>query len=749
MINRLLNVLLLGLMLIPAAQAAQDQLLPPDEAFAVSANPVDAKTVRVQWTIAEGYYLYRSKFSFASKTADITLGGPVIPPGKVKKDEFFGEVETYRKSVTVDIPLTRSPGSSSPLELVVGYQGCADLGVCYQPMKKTFSLPLPVTAAMPIASADPLKKLTQLGNTLGLGASDDQFLPPGQAFIFTADVKDASTIIARWDVADGYYMYRDKFKFAIADNEAVKLGKVDIAPGKIKDDPYIGKTEVYYHLAQAVIHLNRTSAAPATIDFSATYQGCADAGLCYPPQTKTVSLALPEASSITLSTSQTPVDDSSGQSSFVKSDNLLLAILGAFGIGLLLTFTPCVLPMIPILSSIIVGQGGAQSTKLSCGLLSLTYVMGTAVTYTAAGILAGWSGEQLQSYFQNAWAIGILSGILVLLALSMFGFYEIQMPSFIQSRLQEKSQRARGGSYIGVFLMGIFSAAIVGACVSPLLITVLSAAIISHDPVLGGAMMFALAMGMGVILILIGVGAGALLPKAGSWMDTVKHVFGIMLIGVAIYLLSILPEVPALLLWGVYLIITAVYLGATQTLPEGASGWRYLWKGIGTVLLIWGVLALLGGVMGNRVIMQPLGSPHMSIGRGSTSGPQAVVEDTHTLFVHLENTQQLDDELAKAKAAGKPVMLDYFATWCTDCLRMERATFSDPRVQKIMREKFVTLQVDVTDPNNADTEAIKQRFGVFGPPAMLFFSKDGSRQQHLEFYGFKKPDEFIEILNKI
>jgi thiol:disulfide interchange protein DsbD len=314
-----------------------------------------------------------------------------------------------------------------------------------------------------------------------------------------------------------------------------------------------------------------------------------------------------------------------------------------------------------------------------------------------------------------------------------------------------KSQNVKGGSLFGTFFLGVVSALIVGACVTPLLMLVLGIAIQSGDPVLGASMMFAMAWGIGVVLIIVGVGAGHLLPKAGAWMDIVKYVFGVLLIGVAIYLLTPLEEVPLLLVWGTFLIVVGVYMGATQAVPEGASKWRYMWKGLGTVLLIWGVLALVGGMQGNRDIMQPVNLSAISIGGGnaSVSGAQTALLEPHDLFVHLKNPQQLDDELSKAKAAGKAVLLDYFATWCTDCRRMEKATFTNPTVQRILQEKYVALQVDVTDPNNEDTEAIKKRFKVFGPPAMLFFDKQGTLRKELNFYGFKEPEDFIATLNKL
>lgn len=728
-----------------------EEPLMPDEAFALSTKVIDANTVRAEWKIADKYYLYKNKFKFISDTESISPGEIDFPKGKVKEDEFFGKVETYRKHIAVDIPLTRT-GTTDTLKLKITSQGCADMGICYPPQTKTVSFKLPAMAvaetAAPAKSSgnfNPLDALKKLGSNLGLTDSSDNFLHPDQAFIFSAEAIDGNTLRAHWEIADKIYLYKDKFKFELKDANGVTLGQAVMPAGKKKVDEVFGEMEVYYHDVSIDIPLDRSNLDATDVILVAKFQGCADAGFCYPPISKEMPVSLPAASAATSSADSVNGDssDSSDKRSFIGN------LLFAFGIGLLLTFTPCVLPMIPILVGVIVGQSGEQPTKMRSGVLSTSYVMGTAVTYSFAGWLAGASGQQLQAYTQNAWAIGIVASILVLLSLSMFGFYQIQMPSFIQSKLQMKSQNVKGGSMTGTFFLGMISALIVGACVTPLLMLVLGIAIQAGDPVLGASMMFAMSMGMGVILVMMGVGAGHLLPKAGTWMDTIKYIFGALLIGVAIYLLTPLQGVPILLLWSIFFIVCGVYMGATQGIPEGSSNWRYLWKGLGIVVLIWGVLALIGSVLGNRDIMQPMDMSHMNFGGGQAAMTQGATVEPHDLFIQLHNTADLDREMAKAKAAGKAVMLDYYATWCTDCRRMEKATFSNPQVQKIFREKFVLLQVDVEDPNNTETEAIKKRYKVFGPPAMLFFDKNGKARKDLNFYGFKTPEEFIAILNKI
>jgi thiol:disulfide interchange protein DsbD len=731
----------------------EEEPLMPEEAFKLSTQVLGPNTVRAQWDIADGYYLYRGKFKFVSETDGVTLGEADYPKGKIKHDEFFGEVETYRGKIVVDIPIIRKGTAAQTLKMSITSQGCADIGICYPPQTSQHEFQLP--EAKPVAATtsakddkgfDPLASLKSFGKSLGLTTADDGFLPPDQAFIWSAQATDGNTLVAHWDIADGIYMYRDKFKFELKNAEGISLGAPQFPEGQIKVDEVFGEMVVYHNSVDIKIPLERSNLDAKEITLVAKYQGCADAGFCYPPITKETPVSLPAAvSTATADTTDTGGMGDNGEEKRGFIGNLLFA----FGIGVLLTFTPCVLPMIPILVGVIVGQSGEQPSKMRSGMLSASYVMGTALTYSVAGWLAGASGAQLQAYTQNAWGIGIVATILVLLALSMFGFYEIQMPSAIQSRLQMKSQNVKGGSMLGTFFLGIISALIVGACVTPLLMLVLGIAIQSGDPVLGASMMFAMAMGMGVFLVMVGVGAGHLLPKAGGWMDVVKYVFGVLLIGVAIYLLTPLQGVPILLLWAAFFIVVGVYMGATQAIPEGASKWHYLWKGLGTVLLVWGVLALLGGMQGNRDITQPIDFSGISLGGTQVATGQSEVLDPHDLFVQLKDTKQLDAEMAKAKAAGKPVILDYYAVWCTDCRRMEKATFSNPQVQKLLREKFVMLQVDVTDPNNEKTEAIKKRFKIFGPPAILFFDHNGKARKDINFYGFKKPEEFIATIEKL
>jgi len=724
--------------LIPAlANAAgnPDDLLEPEKAFALTLSARDANTLEASWKIADGYYMYRDKFKFESLDPAVTLKPARIPAGKKKNDPSFGTVETYLHAVTIALPIERR-GDAKSAKLRITAQGCNEpIGVCYPPMVQELTVPLKVASAESRPAG--VKSLKDLAGLIE-PSSTPEFLPPDEAFRLTTEATNGDTVTARVQIARGYYLYRDKTSVKLIKGEGVTLGKPEISRGKVKNDPTFGKTEVVYDELLARIPVHRRDAAASDIELEIGYQGCADKGICYPAEKKKVSLRLPAAGAgaSAILTARTPPPK-------VEGESYLGLILAAFGAGLLLTFTPCVLPMVPILSGVIIRSGDQTLSKTQAGLVSYSYVLGTAVTYTIAGMLAGATGEQLQAYFQNHWAIGTFATILFLLALSMFGLYELQMPSFIQSKLHYHSHKIKGGSFIGAFVLGLVSALIVGACVSPVLIGVLGVAITKGDPVLGGSIMFAMAHGQGIALVAAGIGAGYLLPKAGHWMDRIKYVFGVMLVGVSIYLLGYLPQVPVLLLWSVLLIVTAVYMGATQSLPADASGWRYLWKGFGTFFLIWGALALLGGLMGERDVLRPvpLGKFASIAGGAPATAATAPAEELFHRYTRLEDIEQA---IRRATQQGKPVILDYYADWCTDCVRMEKTTFQDPRVRTAM-QRFELLQANVTDNNDA-AKAVKKKFGVLGPPAMLFFATDGKERRELRFYGYKNAEEFLALL---
>ncbi len=730
---------LLALLLSTNLFAQDDELLEPEQAFALTVTAVNADTIKARWDIAEGYYLYRSKFKFSSDTQDITLGEPQIPAGKIKHDEFFGDVEIYRGSVTITIPVERAADAPASLKLTATSQGCADIGVCYPPQHQQREVSLPEQAPAP-----PIAELSALSNEFSpLGGGEEEVLEPDQAFHFDAIVENGNTLLARWEIAPKHYLYKDKFRFTLTNSEGVTLGQPQLPQGEEKDDEFFGRIQVYHNTVEARLPLQRTNLDPTEITLKVSYQGCAEAGICYPPQKKDISLQLPAGSAgAAVSTVSSPSGTTSttGGAPISEQDQLAAALAGGdtswtillfFVAGLLLAFTPCVFPMIPILSSIIVGQGDKITTRKAF-TLSLIYVLAMALTYTVAGVIAGLFGANIQAMFQNPWVLSSFAAVFVLLSLSMFGFYELQLPSALQSKLTEMSNKQQGGTLTGVAIMGLLSALIVGPCVAPPLMGALIYIGKTGDPYLGGAALFALSMGMGAPLIAIGTAGGKFLPRAGSWMDAVKAVFGVLLLAVAIWMLErILPAMVTMFLWSVLLIISAVYMGAIEAVRDGVSGWFKLWKGLGLVLLIQGALMLVGLAAGATDPLQPL--------KGVSFG-SAAVQQQHLTFKTIKTIADLEREVAAASAAGKSVMLDFYAEWCISCKEFEKYTFSNPQVLAAL-SNTVALQADVTANDESDQSLLK-RFDLIGPPGIILYDTQGNELASHRVVGFMPAEEF-------
>ena len=590
----------------------------------------------------------------------------------------------------------------------------------------------------------PLSALEKLIQGIGGDIGEVEFLDPDVAYQLRTEAEGADTIVAHWQIADGYYLYRARFRFILAEGSDVVLGSPVLPAGKIKVDEYFGKMEVYYHEVLARVPVERSAGGATTIALDVVYQGCADAGLCYPPITKRVNLNLPVSHQTGPATPgaepvqpgvELPEQDRIARS--LAGGSTWLVLLGFFGFGLLLTFTPCVFPMIPILSSIIVGQGDNISTRKAF-TLSLIYVLAMVATYTAAGVIAGLFGANLQAAFQNPWILTTFSIVFVLLALSMFGFYDLQIPASWQATLARASSRQQGGTYVGVGIMGFLSALIVGPCVAAPLAGALIYIGQTGDAVLGGMALFALSMGMGAPVLLVGTSAGKLLPRVGPWMGAIKAVFGVLLLGVAIYLMErIVPAWIALLLWGALLMVAAIYLGALDSLDAESGGWGRFRKGAGLVLLVYGVLLVVGGSGGGNDVWRPL--------KGLASGPAGESREG-LVFQRVKGSRGLDAALRIATAQGRPVMLDFYADWCVSCKEMERYTFSDASVQAALANTLL-LQADVT-ANDTEDQALLVRFNIFGPPAILFFGPDGRERPNYRVVGFMKAQRFREVVEK-
>lgn len=582
-------------------------------------------------------------------------------------------------------------------------------------------------------------------------AGNGDFLDPEQAFRLSAQRADAHTIELRFDIEPGYYMYRERFAFEVQ-QPGVALGEAVLPAGKVKFDENFGKdVETYRGVLTVRLPVER-AAGPFAL--AVTSQGCADKGLCYPPLTRELKVKVAEAAIVSVApaaASQEPVAPQASPApanpapagetariqAALQSGNLLV-IGGVFLLaGLLLSFTPCVLPMLPILSSIIVGQGG-QVSRGRGFLLSASYSLGMALVYTAFGVVAGLLGEGLAAALQNPWVLGAFAALLVALSLSMFGFYELQMPGAVQSRVSEASGRQRGGTLAGVFVMGGLSALIVGPCVAAPLAGALVYISQTRDVVIGGLALFALACGMSVPLLLAGLSAGSLLPRAGAWMESVKHVFGVALLAVAIWLVSpVLPAWTVMLAWGSLLLVVAVFLQAFDRLPEGARGLQRLFKGVGVLLALVGAAQFVGALSGGRDPLQPL----VHLARAG-SGQAVAATAEHLAFRRVASVEELDAALKAT--GGRPAMLDFYADWCVSCKEYERFTFKDPQVRRKLAGA-VLLQADVT-ANGAPDKALLRRFGLFGPPGIMFFDGQGREIEAARVIGYQPGEQFVASL---
>jgi len=754
-----LLILLIGLGSLPAfaIDTPEADLLPPGEAFRITATAGDRNTLQVRWEIADGYYMYRDRIRFSTDTPGIELGAPDLPAGTIKEDEFFGKIAVYRNQATASIPVTGAPGAPATLALTAVSQGCADIGVCYPPHTQVVQLDLSPVPDAATADSPVLAALTSIGDRLGLGSSDDDFLDPDDAFQLSISTGEPEMLVARWNIAEGYYLYRDKFSVQLVEGAQVSLAAPVLPDGEIYHDEYFGAVQIFHDAVEMQIPLQRRSGDATEITLLLGYQGCAEAGICYPPIKKQVPVALtafdpgntttqrtgiaaaqtaaPAAAPAETAAVTTRQDDIAR---ILQDSRLGWVMLFFFGAGLLLAFTACVYPMIPILSSIIVGHG--ESLTVARGfILSLVYVEAVAVTYAAIGLASAQFGAGVQAFFQNPWILGLFALVFVLLALSMFGFFNLQMPASWQAKISKTSHRQKGGTLLGAAVMGVLSALIVGPCAGPVLIGALIYTSQSGDYLTGALAMFALGNGMGAPLLVIGASGGKLLPKAGGWMVTVKAVFGVILLGVAILMLErVLPGPVTLMLWAMLLIIPAIYMGALDSLPAGVSGWRRFWKGLGVAMLVYGVILILGAATGARDPLQPL--RNLTAVTGTTTGGEHASQ--HLEFRRIKSVEDFTAALEQSTREGKPVMLDFYADWCTYCIKMEDYTFSDARVQAALGN-VTLLQADVT-ANDVTDMALLNQFGLFAPPAILFFGADGVEQRNYRLVGYMDADDFLE-----
>lgn len=745
------------------------ELLRVEEAFALTATAVDHDTVKLEWKIADGYYLYRSRIKSGKPAPGLTLGQLQLPPGEPKHDEFLGDVEVYHRQAVATQALTASGDTA---EFSISIQGCHEREpkICYPPHATTVSVKLPpavaatATAGMaPLADAAPGGDLASALNQLGKPAADAPMdtgttdptaptdeklpLPPEQAFVFETIATSPTELLARWTMPKGYYLYRDKTVLDVPAG-AVTLGAPQWPAGVLHKDEHFGEVTVYFNQVELPIPLQRANGDAQALKLSAEFQGCEDNGICYPVMTRTVSVDLPAATDAQRQAAAERIqaqknepaqvaagDDRSEEQVLAArlSGDRLFALLSFFGFGLLLAFTPCVFPMLPILSGIIAGAGPDVSTRRAF-VLSLVYVLASSLIFAIAGVATGLAGANLQAAFQHPWILTAFALLFVLLSLAMFGFYELQLPAALQNRIASVSNRQQGGSLTGVAIMGVLSSLIVGSCVAPPLAAAVLYISQTGDPVFGGLALFVLSLGMGAPLVVAGTAAGKFLPRAGAWMDAVKAVFGVSFLALAIWMLSrFLDPAWIMLMTGTLALASGVYLGALERLPEKATGWRTLWKALGVILLIAGAAQLIGAFAGSRDVLQPL----RGIGGG---GAPAASE--HLPFRTIKSI----DDLQRSLGEGKPVMLDFYADWCVACKEMEKFTFTKSQVHAAL-EGYTLLKADVT-ANDATDQALLKHFGLFGPPATIFFGADGKERRAQRLIGFESADKFTARVAK-
>ncbi len=606
--------------------------------------------------------------------------------------------------------------------------------------------------------------------------NEQGLLPPDQAFKLAIKVRNENTLVAEFEPTKNYYLYKDKISFKPQSDETI-IEKILLPKGEMKNDLTFGETEVYYKPFQVIISLKRIKSSTNQLTLAATYQGCNEPiGVCYAPIDKIIKLTLPVAKAAVGVVAETVSNDATAATAFIatkpdpatelfqpfgktrnieteskridrmfKGGDFWLILTSFFGIGLLLSFTPCVFPMFPILSGIIANRG-QHITKTHGFILALAYVLGMSLTYSAAGVAAGLSGAMLSAILQNAWVLGGFAIVFVTLALSMFGFYELQLPISLQSKLSEEAGHLKGGHLTSVFSMGALSALIIGPCVAAPLAGALLYISQTRDVVLGASALFSMALGMGIPLLLLGASAGALLPKAGPWMESVKRFFGVLLLGVAIWLISpVIPAAVHMLMWSALLIVSAIYLHALDPLPTRSSGYNKFLKGIGIIALLFGVALLAGVLSGSRDILQPLSKINISdINEEGINRPNSD-EDEHLPFQRVSSLAELNERIAQSH--NKYVMLDFYADWCISCKEMERFTFTDAKVKSRLKD-VVLLQVDVTAGTHDDDVMLKH-FKLFGPPGILFFDRNGQNIPDARVIGYQNKEDFLAILNAV
>jgi len=743
--KRLLSFLLL--LLLGPFSLANASLLPASEAFQLNAKIVEDK-VELTWSIASGYFVVKESIEVSTAESN-QLGAAIFPQATPTVDAFLGNINIYRGEQSVLLPI--SSENTSDLALSVVFDGCADLGICYPPITKNITLPVPVKEQVPVASealalasSNAFNKTTQ-ADLLQAGGP----LPADEAFNLDVIAIDEKTLNVRWLVHKDYYLYKDKISIGV---EGASIANIVYPDATLKNDEFFGQVSIYDRPIEILLLLADISSGKVTL--SIEYQGCWKGGVCYPPQQANYSISLP--GSETNNVADEPADDieaptSSLPAAFEQMNNEeltaqelfqkggLALFIGAFLAGLALSYTPCIYPMVPILSGIIVGQKDSPST-LKAVLMSLVFVLSMSIAYGLIGATAGYfgAGVNIQAILQTPWVLVLFGLIFIFLAFSMFGYYDIQPPKKLQSKITQISNNQNGGSFIGVAIMGFLSALIIGPCVTPFLATALSYVIADGSATKGAIGLFAMGLGMGVPLIIIcGWGINAL-PKSGLWMETVKHVFGVLMLAVALYLLDrIISPFASLVLWASLLTIAPIALGAITPLDKQSSSWRRIFKAVNLIVLGYGILLWLLVARGGGDMHQPLAGWDYNTNNQTVQSVE---------FELLQSEEQLDRLIANTQNSDNLIVLKFYADWCVSCKTLERKVFSDREVIKNLNNALA-LTADVTD-NTESNKSLLARFDIAGPPAILFF-KNGKEVRSQRIVGEISAKNFLKRLNSI
>ncbi|WP_233161545.1 protein-disulfide reductase DsbD [Achromobacter sp. HZ34] len=738
---------LLTVLAWPGASRAEDDFLPPEKVFPASAAMADPNTVRVEFKVPKGYYMYRERFGFAlDPQGAATLGQARLPAGDVKYDPTFDKnMEVYHKPITIDIPVHPAGGQPGDVTLVVVGQGCADAGICYPPMENRIKL-RPINGGYQVAGPPVWGYSSGIPGGDGGGAGDAGGATGGSGASGAGQLAEA---------APGISVAPDATRPGLAKSGLAPAPQIDTPPAVAGAAP-----------ALALARLGNGSAPTAGQGATAPAQSAA-------PATQAATAVNTGANA----TGNVDANANAGFATLTGSDDVGLAsaiagmgwlkTAGAFLLlGVLLSLTPCVLPMIPILSTIVIGRSATPPSRWTGLGLAAAYVLGMSVVYTILGIAAGLSGAGLAAWLQTPWVLTLFALLLALLALPMFDVYTFQMPAAVQARMSDRASRIPGGRVTGAVLMGAISALIVGPCVAAPLAGALLYISQTGDVVLGGSALFALAWGMGVPLLIVGASAGTLLPKAGAWMDGVKRFFGVLLLATAWWMVvPIVPVAVQMVGWAFLAIVGAVMLRAFEGIGPNAGAGRMFGKGLGLLLALVAVAQLVGAASGARDVLQPLahlaargggaggwtgtaangGSGGAAGGAsGGFTGGASSAGASEPAFDRIRTLAELESRVA---AANRPVMLDFYADWCVSCREMEKFTFTDPAVAARM-SGMLLLRADVT-ANNPDDRALLKRFKLFGPPGIMFFDAQGKELPQARVIGFQDATRFGRSLDAV